>query len=118
MRVRCSVEKRLVPKLSTMIELGEARSDDVLRHVARGVSGRTVNLRWVLAGEGPAAVAGITAVGVDDDLAPREAAVTDRSADDKPPRGIDVVLGALIDPLRREDGLEDLLHHRLAQHLG
>ena len=56
-----------------------------------------------------------SAVSVDDDFAPGEAAVAHRSADDESPRGIDVVLGALVDPLGRQHGLQDLLHDRLAQ---
>ena len=59
----------------------EARGHHVLGHVARGVGGRTVDLRRVLARERAAAVAGHAAVGVDDDLAAGEAAVADRAAD-------------------------------------
>src|SRR5437588_146518 len=46
--------------------VGQARGDEVLRHVARRVRGRAVDLRRVLAGEGAAAVAGRATVGVED----------------------------------------------------
>src|SRR6476620_9309808 len=61
--------------------LGEAGGDDVLGHVAGRVGGRAIDLRRVLAAERAAAVAGHAAVGVDDDLAPRKAAVAHRAAD-------------------------------------
>ena len=63
--------------------LGEAGGDDVLGDPARGVGGRAVDLRRVLAGEGAATVAGHAAVGVDDDLAAGEARVADGAADDE-----------------------------------
>ena len=61
--------------------VGEPGGDDVLRHVARRVGGRAVDLRRVLARERAAAVAGGAAVGVDDDLAAGEAGVAHRPAD-------------------------------------
>ena len=63
--------------------IGEPGGDDVLRDVARRVGGRAVDLRRVLAREGAAAVARRAAVGVDDDLAPGEAGVAHRAADDE-----------------------------------
>ena len=59
----------------------EPGRDDVLGDVARGVGGRAVDLRGVLAGERAAAVAGRAAVGVDDDLAAGEPGVAHRAAD-------------------------------------
>ena len=50
---------------------GQAGRDDILGHPARRVRRRAVDLGRVLAAEGAAAVAGHTAVGVDDDLAAR-----------------------------------------------
>ena len=61
--------------------VGEAGRDDVLRHVARGVRGRAVDLGRILAREGAAAVRRGAAVGVDDDLASRQARVAHRPAD-------------------------------------
>src|SRR4029079_15124589 len=46
--------------------LGQARGAHVLGEVARGISGRTVDLGRVFAREGAAAVRGGTAIGVDD----------------------------------------------------
>src|SRR6185436_9939687 len=54
---------------------GELRGDDVLRDVARDVRGAPVDLRRVLARERAAAVPTVAAVGIDDDLPTREAAV-------------------------------------------
>src|SRR4029077_16195006 len=86
--------------------------------IARSVRGRRVAFGRALARERAAAVASVAAVGVDDDLAPREAAVPDRPASHETSGRVDMVLVALIYPLRRQDGLEDLLHHRLAQLFG
>src|SRR5207342_2135097 len=61
--------------------VGQARGDDVLGHVTRGVRGGTIDLRRVLAGERAATVAGHAAVGVDDDLAAGQAGVAHRAAD-------------------------------------
>ena len=61
--------------------LGQAGGDDVLGEIARGVGGRAVDLGRVLAREGAAAVRRRAAVGVDDDLAPGEAAIAVGSAD-------------------------------------
>src|SRR5205823_9930703 len=58
--------------------VGEARRNDVLRDVARGVGGGAVDLRRVLAREGTAAVARRAAVRVDDDLPSGEAGVAHR----------------------------------------
>src|SRR5215207_6055625 len=55
--------------------LRQTRRHHVLRHVPGGVGARTVDLRRVLARESPATVGGRSAVGVDDDLAPREPTV-------------------------------------------
>ena len=66
--------------------VGQAGGDDVLGDPARGVGGRAVDLRRVLAGERAAAVAGHAAVGVDDDLAAGQARVADRAADDEAAR--------------------------------
>src|SRR6516164_2099549 len=98
--------------------LGEAGGDDVLGDVARGIGRRAVDLGGILAREGAAAVAGVAAVGIDDDLAPGEPAVANGPADHEAAGRVDVVAGALIEPLGGQDGLEDFLHDRLAQHLG
>src|SRR6185437_16682059 len=88
--------------------LRETRSDDVLRHIARRIGRGPIDLGRVLARERTAAVTGIAAIGVNDDFAAGEAAISNRTADYEPAGGIDVVLGALVDPLRRQNGFEDL----------
>src|SRR5690606_36182633 len=93
----------------------EARRDDVLGDVAAGVGRGPVDLGRVLAGERAAAVTRRAAVGVDDDLAPGEAASAHRAADLEAAGGVDVVLRAPAQPLRGQHRLDDLLLHRLAQ---
>ena len=61
----------------------QAGGDDVLRHPAAHVSGAAIHLRRILAGEGAAAVPAHAAVGIDDDLAPGQAGVALRPADDE-----------------------------------
>ena len=98
--------------------LGEAGGDDVLRDVARHVAGRAVDLRRVLARERAAAVAAVAAVGVDDDLAAREAGVALRPADDEAAGRVDEELGVLVEQRRRDHRLDDLLEDVLADRLG
>ncbi len=51
--------------------LGQSRRNDVLRDVARGIRGAAINFCRILAAERAAAVAGISAVGIDDDFTRR-----------------------------------------------
>jgi hypothetical protein len=60
-------------------------------------------------------VTGHAAVGIDDDLASGQTAVTHRATDDELAGGVDVVLGAGMQQLGRDHVLDDGLHHRLAQ---
>src|SRR6476469_10142466 len=60
---------------------GNAGGHNVLGEIARGISGRAIDFRGVLAGGGAAAMRRVAAVGVDDDLAAGETAVSIRSAD-------------------------------------
>ena len=48
--------------------LGQSRRNDVLRDVARGIRGAAINFCRILAAERAAAVAGISAVCIDDDF--------------------------------------------------
>jgi hypothetical protein len=92
--------------------VGETGGDDVLGHVARGIGGRAVDLRRVLAREGATAVPGGAAVGVDDDLAAGQAAVAVRAADDEAPGRVDQVAGvAGGQQFLRNHRLDDLLDH-------
>ena len=104
--------------------VGEPGGDDVLRHVARRVGGRAVDLGRILAGERPAAVRRRAAVGVDDDLAPGQAGVAHRAADHELAGRVDVdevlVLEApRVVEARRQDRLEHVLDQvRLDHRLG
>ena len=92
--------------------VGQPRRDDVLGHIARGVGGTAVDLRGVLAAERATAVARHAAVGVDDDLAPRQPAVAHRPADHEPSRRVDQeVLHELllVVQIRRQDRQQHVL---------
>ena len=93
--------------------IGEAGRNDVLGHVAGHVGCAAVDLGWVFAAEGAAAVTAHAAVGVDDNLAPGEAAVAVRSADHEASGRVDVVLDLALDEVRREDWLDDLVDHEV-----
>ena len=66
---------------------------DVLRHIARGIGGRAVDLGRVLAGERAAAMRGRAAIGVDDDLAAGQACIAVRPADHELAGRVDVEFG-------------------------
>ena len=87
----------------------------VLGDVPGHVGGGTVHLGGVLAGESAAAMSGGAAVGVHDDLTTGEAGVAHRAAHYETAGGVDEELGVLGDVLSGDDGLDDLLHHGLAQ---
>ncbi len=67
-----------------------------LADVARGIGGAAVHLGRVLAGEGAAAVAGVAAVGIHDDLAAGQAAVPRGPPMTKAAGGVDVNLGLVV----------------------
>src|SRR5690606_31254011 len=69
--------------------LGETGGDDVLGDPTHRVGGRTVHLGRVLAGEGAATMAGVAAVGVDDDLASGQTGVAHGAADLEPTGRVD-----------------------------
>jgi hypothetical protein len=94
--------------------LGEARSHDVLGHVARSVSGAAVHLGRVLAGEGAAAVARKAAVGVDDDLAAREAAVAHGATYHELAGRVDVELRLRRQQVLRQHRQDDFFHDGFA----
>ncbi len=94
--------------------VGQAGGDDVLRHVAAGVGGRAVDLGRILARERAAAVVGCAAVGVDDDLAPGQAAVAVRTADHEAAGGVHQVAHVALHQLLGQHRLDDQLDHRLA----
>ena len=59
----------------------------------------------------------VTPIGIDNDLAPGQSAVARGSADDEAPGGIDIVLGVLIQQLRRDHLPDDLVDHALTDGL-
>src|SRR6476619_1141691 len=91
--------------------VGQPGRDDVFCDVARHVRCRAVDLCGVLARERAAAMAAVSAVRVDDDLAAGEAGIAHRPADDEPSGRIDMVLdaGRIIAAIRH-DRLDDLFH--------
>ena len=92
--------------------LGQAGGNDVLGHIACGIGGRAVDLAGVLARECAAAMWAGATIGVDDDLATGQAAVTLRAADDEASGRVDQVLGVL-EPFLGQDRLDDFLDHGL-----
>ena len=94
-----------VPKVSTASEVGcananrvgdlklearrQPRRDDVLGDIARHVCRAAVDLGRVFAGERAAAMPRDTAVGIDDDLAPGQPGVAERTTGDKAPGRVD-----------------------------
>ena len=91
--------------------VGETGRHHVLGEIAGGIGGRAIDLGGVLAGERAAAVRGRAAVGVDDDLAPREPGVAIGTADVELAGRVDVPARILGDPARRQR----LAHVRLDQ---
>ena len=104
--------------------VGEAGRDDVLRHVARRVRGRAVDLGGILAREGAAAVRRGSAVGVDDDLAAGQPRVAHRPADHELAGRVDVeevavAEAALVVEIARQDRAQDVIDQvGLDQRLG
>ena len=67
--------------------VSDASSDEVLRDVASCIGCRAVYLRGVLTREGSTTMGGLTSVGVNDDLTPRETSISVRTTDDELTRG-------------------------------
>ncbi len=89
--------------------LGQSGGHHVLGNPPHGVSGRTVHLGRILAGESSAAVAGESAVGVHDDLAAGEAGVAYGTADDEGAGRVqDVCRARDVQVGRRQDGVDDV----------
>ena len=60
---------------------------------------------------GFATVRSIAAVGIDNDLSTRNTGIAHRAADHKLSGRIDVIFGVVVDHIRRNDGLNDVLHY-------
>src|SRR5260221_1210723 len=94
---------------------GEAGGDDVLGDVAGHVAGRAVYFGRILAGEGATAVTAVTAVGIHNDFAAREASIAHWPADDEAAGGVDVIFRFCVEHVRGNDRLDHVLHDRLAK---
>lgn len=92
--------------------------DEGLGDPAGEVSGGTVDLGEVLAGEGTTTVGTPSTVGVNNDLTASETGVTLGTTNDEQTRGLDVVDGLVVQVLGRDDLLDDLLLDLLAELLG
>lgn len=79
--------------------ISKASGNNVLGHMASHVGSASVDLGWVLAAEGTAAVGAESAVGVDDDFSTRQTRVTVGAANDELTRGVDVESDFAIDVL-------------------
>ena len=82
-------------------------SYDILCDITGCICCGTVDLRRVFTGESSAAVTGISAVCINDDLSSRKAAVALRTADYETSGRVDEDLGVLIDKLLRKDRIND-----------
>src|SRR5439155_3656079 len=87
-------------------------------HICRAA----VHFAWILARERAAAVTAIATIRVDDDLAPRQTAVTDWPPDHETASGIDMILRLPVEILSRQNLPDDLFDDEFAQrfvlHLG
>src|ERR1019366_8149970 len=98
--------------------IGQSSSNNVLGDVARHVTGRAINLGRALATEYTTAVTPHAAVSVHDDFAPGQSGVAHRTTDYEAARGIDVVLGVLVQHLLGQRRLNHVLQDVSAQLLG
>src|ERR1019366_3328712 len=89
--------------------IGQSGGNDVLGDVARHVAGRAVNLGRIFPAECAPAVTPHATVGVHDDLAAGQSSVAHRSTDNEAARGIDVVLGVLVQHLLGQRRLNHVL---------
>jgi hypothetical protein len=72
---------------------GQASGNDILRQIARDISGRTVNLCRILAGKRTAAMRGCAAISVDNDFAASQASIAIRPADFEAARWVYMIFG-------------------------
>ena len=76
--------------------VGQTGGHHVLGDVAGGVGGGAIHLGGILTRESAAAVTGVAAVGVHDDLTAGQTCITGRAADDEAAGGVDEELGVLV----------------------
>ena len=89
----------------------QAGCHNVLGNIPGCVGSGAVHLGRVLAREGAAAMTAITAIGVHDDLASGQAAVTLRTADNKASGGVHKVLGVVIQQFSGNNGLDHIFQN-------
>lgn len=94
---------------------GKASVDEGLGDPTSNVGSRAVDLGVVLTREGTTTVSTPTTVGVDDDLTAGETGVTLGTTDDEAAGGLEVVDGAVVQEVGRDDRLDDLLLQDLAE---
>ena len=121
--IRVNVDRQRLSDTNGVRELdkgtaGQASSDERLCDPAAKVSGRTIDLGEILAGEGTTAVSTPATVSVDDDLATSQTGITLGTANDKEAGGLDVVDCLVIKVLGGNGSLDDLLQDLLAEFLG
>ena len=92
--------------------------DERLGNPAANVGSGAVDLGVVLSGESTTTVGTPTTVGVDNDLTASKTSITLGTANDEAARGLDVVDGAVVKELSRDDLLDDLLLDDSAELLG
>src|SRR4051794_4558133 len=90
--------------------LGKAGGDDVLGKIARRISGRAVDLRWVFPRESAATVRGCTTVRIDDDLAAGDSGVAVGAADLKAAGRVDVINCFVAEQARRHHAGDHVFH--------
>ena len=97
---------------------GEASGNEGLGNPSGSVSGGSVDLGEVLAGESATTVGTPTTVGINNDLSASETGVTLRTTNDETARGLDVVDGLVVEEVGGDDLLDDLLHDFASEVLG
>ena len=89
--------------------IGKSCRNHVLGHITGRISCGTVHLGAVLTGECAAAVAGISAVGVNNDLSSSQSAVAVGSSDHETACGIDIKLRVFVHHSCRKHRIEHIL---------
>ena len=94
--------------------VSKAGGDDIFRDIAAHVGSAAIDFRGIFAGEGPAAVAAHSTVGVDDDFAAGEPGVALRSTNDKAACGVDEELGRGVEEFLRNHFADDIVDDEAA----
>ena len=95
--------------------VSQLRSYNIFSNVPRHVSRRPIDLRRIFSAESPPTMTAHPAVCIHNNLASRQTRVTHGPANHKTSRGIDVVVGIFIQPLRRDHSLNYMLQNSCPQ---